>query len=208
MQPHNTRKQLRNLCYALGPYRHHYLLAVSLLVVSILFRSVEPKVLQLVVDEVIPLGGNAETAQPVAPVTSMAQFDSVHHAFPEDLDTLVGEKGVTLSGGQKQRVALARTLLDTPDVLILDDITSALDTQTEQSLFEALAPELKQKTSILISHRITSIQQADRVLVMDRGRLVQDGRPDELQGQAGYFRLIYRIQAGVETEISRHPSSP
>ncbi|MEZ4851563.1 MAG: ATP-binding cassette domain-containing protein [Bacteroidia bacterium] len=88
--------------------------------------------------------------------------------FPKGYDTLVGEKGVTLSGGQKQRVALARTLLPEPDILILDDITSAVDTETEQAIFDALEDTLADKTTLIISHRITSIQQADRILVLKK----------------------------------------
>lgn len=140
-------------------------------------------------------------AAAVLKAAEMAQLGELHQVFPEGLETVVGEKGVTLSGGQKQRVALARTLLDQPDILVLDDITSALDTHTEQALFNALQDAMSEKTTLIISHRITSIQQADRILVMEQGRLVQQGTPEELARRPGYYQLIHRIQSQVETHI-------
>ncbi|MCB0300268.1 MAG: ABC transporter ATP-binding protein, partial [Calditrichaeota bacterium] len=109
-----------------------------------------------------------------------------------------------LSGGQKQRVALARTLLTEPDILVLDDVTSAVDTETEQAIFEALQKEQMRKTTIIISHRVTTIQQADRVLVIHQGRIVQEGKPDELANIPGYFRDIHLIQNALEAEIQQN----
>jgi ATP-binding cassette, subfamily B, bacterial len=120
----------------------------------------------------------------------LAQARELKTRFPTGYETIVGENGVTLSGGQKQRVALARTLLSEPDVLVLDDTTSAVDTLTEQAIFAALDEAMPGKTLIIISHRLSSICQADRILVLDRGRLVQQGTPDELANQPGYFQTI------------------
>lgn len=134
-------------------------------------------------------------------VGQMAQAHEMKQTFPEGYQTIVGENGVTLSGGQKQRVALARTLLAEPDILVLDDTTSAVDTMTEYAIFQALAEPMNQKTAIIISHRITSIQQADRILVMENGRIVQDGTADELAGRPGYYQQIHRIQTAVEADV-------
>ena len=135
-------------------------------------------------------------------VASMAQIAEINEIFPKGYDTLVGEKGVTLSGGQKQRVALARTLLPKPEILVLDDITSAVDTETEQAIFEALETTLATQTTLIISHRITSIQQADRILVLRDGELIQEGTPESLANEPGYYQQILSIQANVEEEIN------
>ncbi len=126
--------------------------------------------------------------------------------FPQGYETMVGEKGVTLSGGQKQRVALTRTILPQMDMLVLDDTTSAVDTETEHAIFDALKGTIAQKTTIIISHRITSIQQADMILVLDQGRLVQMGSPEALQKEPGYYQRIHAVQADLEEEIEKEIS--
>lgn len=143
------------------------------------------------------------TNEAVEQAAQIAQARGMQNSFPDGFQTVVGEKGVTLSGGQKQRIALARTLLPEPDILVLDDITSAVDTLTEHAIFAGLAEPTRGKTTLIISHRITSIQQADRILVLEQGRIVQQGTPDELAQQPGYYQTIYRIQSAVETAI--HP---
>ncbi|MEM9987589.1 MAG: ABC transporter ATP-binding protein, partial [Bacteroidota bacterium] len=130
-----------------------------------------------------------------------AQAYELQGIMPQGLETVVGEKGVTLSGGQKQRVALARTLLPQPGLLILDDVTSAVDTETEHAIFDALDDWLADKTTLIISHRVTSIQQADRVLVLEDGKLVQEGSPEQLAETPGYYQEIHQIQAAVEAEL-------
>jgi ATP-binding cassette subfamily B protein len=141
------------------------------------------------------------TQKEVEVAAEKAQIHQMMDVFSDGYDTLVGEKGVTLSGGQKQRVALARTILSNPDVFIFDDVTSAVDTETEHAIFEALESDIDQKTTIIISHRITSIQQADRILVMEKGSIVQEGTPDELALEEGYYRDILKIQTALELEI-------
>ncbi len=133
----------------------------------------------------------------------LARADQLERVLPQGYDTLLGEKGVTLSGGQKQRVALARTLLTGPDILVLDDVTSAVDGETEQAIFAALSEMLEQKTTIIISHRVTSIQQADRVLVIHDGRIVQEGTREDLAQRPGYYRDIHLLQTALEAEILR-----
>ncbi len=148
----------------------------------------------------------AATYNEVERVAGMAQIGEIKQIFPNGFKTIVGEKGVTLSGGQKQRVALARTMLTDPDILVLDDITSAVDTETEQAIFRALATPMRGKTTLIISHRITSIQQADRILVMEKGELVQSGTAQELEGIPGYYQEIHRIQTEVESDIKTLPN--
>src|SRR6185295_8294284 len=118
--------------------------------------------------------------------------------FPKGYSTLVGERGVTLSGGQKQRVALARTLLKNPRILILDDSTSSVDTETEGEIREALNHLMKNRTTFIIAHRIQSVMIADLILVMDKGRVVQMGSHDELMAQDGMYRRVYDLQSRID----------
>lgn len=127
-------------------------------------------------------------------------------SFPEGYNTLVGERGVTLSGGQKQRVALARTLLKNPRILVLDDATSSVDTQTESEIREALDKLMANRTSFVIAHRIQSVMNADLILVMDKGHIVQRGTHDTLMQEEGIYRRTYDMQARIETELERELS--
>jgi ATP-binding cassette subfamily B protein len=122
-------------------------------------------------------------------------------AFPDGYDTLVGEKGVTLSGGQKQRVALARALLKNPRILILDDATSAVDTETESQIREALTELMRGRTTFLIAHRVQSVMLADLILVMDKGRIIERGTHDELMALGGVYRRVFEMQAQIELEL-------
>ncbi|MBX2841202.1 MAG: ABC transporter ATP-binding protein/permease [Flammeovirgaceae bacterium] len=131
----------------------------------------------------------------------ISQIDSIHEILPNGYDTVIGEKGVTLSGGQKQRLALARTVVSAPDILVLDDITSAVDTATEFAIFKELEKNMENKTTIIISHRITSIQYADRILVLDKGKIVQEGTHEELARLEGYYKEILKVQSALEEEI-------
>ncbi|MEX2162487.1 MAG: ABC transporter ATP-binding protein [Anaerolineales bacterium] len=143
-------------------------------------------------------------------VEAAAQAAAVHDVireFPGQYDTLVGEKGVTLSGGQKQRVTLARTLLKDPSILILDDATSSVDTETEASIRSALKRQMKDRTTFLIAHRIQSVMLADLILVFDKGRVVQQGTHAELVSQEGIYRQVFEIQTMIEEEVQREVSS-
>jgi ATP-binding cassette subfamily B protein len=139
-------------------------------------------------------------------VAAAARAAAIHDAivgFPEGYDTIVGEKGVTLSGGQKQRVAIARTLLKNPRILIMDDSTSAVDTETEAEIRAALDDLMVGRTTFIIAHRIQSVMNADLILVLDKGRIVQMGRHAELLEQPGIYRQIYEIQTRIEAELER-----
>ncbi len=141
-----------------------------------------------------------------AEVEAAARAAAIHDtivAFPEGYDTLVGEKGVTLSGGQKQRVAIARTLLKDPRILILDDSTSSVDTETEAEIRQALAHLMQGRTTFIIAHRIQSVMNADLILVLDHGRIVQRGTHEELMAQEGIYRRIYNMQVRIEAELEK-----
>ena len=115
--------------------------------------------------------------------------------FSKGYETFVGERGVTLSGGQKQRAAIARMLTRKAPIMIFDDSLSAVDTETDAKIRRALEKKFGTATIILISHRITTLSKADRVLVLDHGRVSQFGTPEELRNQPGLYREIDRIQA-------------
>jgi ATP-binding cassette subfamily B protein len=136
-----------------------------------------------------------------------AAVHAVIAAFPEGYNTLVGEKGVTLSGGQKQRVAIARTLLKNPRILILDDSTSAVDLETEQEIREALERLMEHRTTFIIAHRVQSVMNADLILVLDHGRIVQRGKHEELLQEPGIYRQIYDIQTKIEAELEKEVGS-
>ncbi|MEZ4884943.1 MAG: ABC transporter ATP-binding protein [Chitinophagales bacterium] len=130
-----------------------------------------------------------------------ASIHDIMHVFPEGYDTLVGEKGVTLSGGQKQRVTLARTLLESTDILVLDDATSAVDTETEYNIQMSLKEKVKDKTTIIIAHRITSVQRADKIIVIEKGKVTAEGNHLELSKKPGFYRNVYEVQAEMEAEL-------
>jgi ATP-binding cassette subfamily B protein len=132
-----------------------------------------------------------------------AIHDVIMTTLPEGYDTLVGERGTTLSGGQKQRVAIARTLLKDPRILILDDSTSAVDTETEAAIRGALERLMENRTTFIIAHRIQSVMNADLILVLNGGRIVQKGSHDELIGQDGMYRRIYAAQTRIEDELQK-----
>jgi len=142
-------------------------------------------------------------------VEAAARAAAIHDVimtFPEGYKTLVGEKGVTLSGGQKQRVSIARTLLKNPRILILDDSTSSVDTETEADIREALEKLMQDRTTFIIAHRVQSVQNADAILVMDKGRIVERGTHQELLATGGTYRRIYDMQARIEAELEREVS--
>ena len=131
-----------------------------------------------------------------------AAIHDVILTFPDGYNTLVGEKGVTLSGGQKQRVTVARTLLKNPRILILDDSTSSVDTETEAEIRAALNRLMENRTTFIIAHRIQSVMNADLILVLDKGEVVQMGTHKELVTQKdGMYRQIYDIQTRIDEEL-------
>jgi len=164
----------------------------------------EPFLFSRSIRENITYGVGREVSQ--AEVEEAARAAAIHDVitgFPDGYATLVGEKGVTLSGGQKQRVAVARTLLKNPRILILDDSTSSVDTETEAEIRAALDRLMEQRTTFVIAHRIQSVMRADLILVLDHGRIVQQGTHAELLEQDGMYRQVYDIQTRIEVELEK-----
>jgi ATP-binding cassette subfamily B protein len=146
------------------------------------------------ISENIAYGRPGATREQIIAAARAAQAHSFIMEMSEGYETKVGERGVTLSGGQRQRVAIARALLMDPRILILDDSTSSVDTQTEQLIQEALARLMQGRTTFVIAQRLSTIRQADLILVMDKGRIVQRGKHVELLEQEGLYRQIYDLQ--------------
>jgi ATP-binding cassette, subfamily B, multidrug efflux pump len=137
----------------------------------------------------------------VEDVSRIARLDKDLSDFPKGYDTVIGERGITLSGGQKQRTALARALAVDPKILILDDALSAVDTYTEEEILERLRKVMRERTSIIVSHRVSTVRDADQVLVLHHGRIVERGRHDDLVKQGGLYAELYRKQL-LEEELA------
>jgi ATP-binding cassette subfamily B protein len=146
--------------------------------------------------------GRRVTQEEIEAAAQAAAVHDVIASFPDGYNTIVGEKGVTLSGGQKQRVTIARTILKNPKILILDDSTSAVDTETEASIRKALDDLMEHRTTFIIAHRIQSVMRADLILVLDKGQVIQKGSHEELLAQfGGMYRKIYDIQTRIDEEL-------
>ena len=130
----------------------------------------------------------------------VAGLGSDIETFPNGLDTIIGERGLTLSGGQKQRTAIARAILRNPRILILDDALSSVDTVTEEKILNGLASVMQNRTTILISHRVSTVQNAHRIVVLDRGSIVETGTHEDLQRRGGYYAELYQKQL-LEEEL-------
>jgi ATP-binding cassette subfamily B protein len=163
----------------------------------------EPFLFSRSIRENITYGVGREVSQEeVERAAKAAAVHDVIMGFPDGYNTLVGEKGVTLSGGQKQRVTIARTLLKNPRILILDDSTSSVDTETEAAIRDALNELMENRTTFIIAHRIQSVMIADLILVLDKGEVIQMGTHKELVSQTdGMYRRIYDIQTRIDEEL-------
>jgi ATP-binding cassette subfamily B protein len=134
-------------------------------------------------------------------VAAVARLDKDVESFPKGYVTAVGERGITLSGGQKQRTALARALMVDPRVLILDDALSAVDTYTEEEILSRLKGVMRQRTSILVAHRVSTVRDADQIFVLDHGRIAERGDHDALVARNGLYATLYRKQL-LEEELA------
>jgi ATP-binding cassette subfamily B protein/subfamily B ATP-binding cassette protein MsbA len=160
----------------------------------------EPFLLPLSVAENIAYGRPRAGRAEIEAAAAAAQADEFICQLPAGYDTVIGERGATLSGGQKQRLAIARALLRDSAVLILDEPTSALDARTEAELLEALERLMEGRTTIIIAHRLSTIRRADRIVVLEAGRVVESGAPQELLARAGFYRRLHELQLGLSPE--------
>ena len=164
----------------------------------------EPFLFSRTLRENIALGVDRDLSQ--EEIEDAARAAAIHETitnFPDGYETLVGEKGVTLSGGQKQRVAIARTLLKDPGILILDDSTSSVDTLTETEIRGALNRLMENRTTFIIAHRIQSVMNADQILVLDKGRIVQRGVHEELIAEEGIYQKVNEMQTEIEDALEK-----
>ena len=145
--------------------------------------------------------GERDTRAAVEAAAAVARLDKDVPSFPKGYDTVIGERGITLSGGQKQRVALARALMIDPKVLVLDDAMSAVDTYTEEEILSRLSAVMRQRTSIIVSHRISTVRAAGQILVLADGRIVERGTHDQLVAAGGAYAELHRKQL-LEEELA------
>jgi len=147
----------------------------------------------------VPPGGPG-FEEAIRHAAGMARLDKDVEEFPKGYETTVGERGITLSGGQKQRTALARAVMIDPRILILDDALSAVDTYTEEEILSRLRGVMDQRTSIIVSHRISTVRHADQIFVLDNGRIAERGRHETLVAHGGLYAALYRKQL-LEEEL-------
>jgi ATP-binding cassette subfamily B protein len=165
------------------------------------FVPQEPFLFSDTVGENIAFGVESPAAQAaVARAAGTARLDKDLDTFPKGYDTLVGERGITLSGGQKQRTAIARALMVDPRILILDDALSAVDTYTEEEILGRLREEMRRRTSLIVSHRVSTVRDADLIVVLQAGRIVERGTHRELVARGGLYFDLYRKQL-LEEEL-------
>ena len=164
----------------------------------------EPFLFSRTIRENITYGVGREVSdEEVENAARAAAIHDVILTFQDGYKTLVGERGVTLSGGQKQRVTIARTILKNPRILILDDSTSSVDTETEAEIRDALQNLMVDRTTFIIAHRIQSITDADLILVMDQGKIIQKGTHRSLAAEKGIYQEIFNIQTQIEVELEK-----
>jgi ATP-binding cassette subfamily B protein len=147
------------------------------------------------------LKGSADRQQAILDAAAVARLDKDVMDFPKGYDTMVGERGITLSGGQKQRTALARAIAIDPKILVLDDALSAVDTYTEEEILSRLRDVMRRRTSFIVSHRISTVRDADLILVIDDGRIVERGTHDQLIRSGGLYAELHKKQL-LEEELA------
>src|SRR6516225_4332465 len=146
----------------------------------------------------------ADPALPIEQVIAAARLAGAHDfilELPEGYDTIVGERGSSLSGGQKQRIAIARALITNPRILIFDEATSALDYESERVIQDNMVEIARGRTVFIIAHRLSTVRRTNRIITIDRGRLVEDGTHDELVNTGGRYAKLHRLQAGIHEAV-------
>jgi ATP-binding cassette subfamily B protein/subfamily B ATP-binding cassette protein MsbA len=170
---------------------------------SIAFVMQEPFLFRITVAENIAYGRPTASRDEIIAAAEAAAADAFIRRLPQGYDTVIGERGATLSGGEKQRLSIARALLKASPVLILDEPTSALDPGTETSLLEAIERLMHGRTTFVIAHRLSTIRKADRVIVLERGRIVEAGSPGELLAAGGTYSMLEQLQFGRNSYTSQ-----
>jgi subfamily B ATP-binding cassette protein MsbA len=145
------------------------------------------------------------TAEQVLAACRLARVDEFAEAFPDGYETVVGERGVKLSGGQRQRVSIARAVLADPRILILDEATSSLDSESEALIQEGLAHLMRGRTTVVIAHRLSTIRRAHQILVIESGRIVEEGDHQALFARRGRYFEMYTRQHGLEANLFLAP---
>jgi subfamily B ATP-binding cassette protein HlyB/CyaB len=142
----------------------------------------------------------ADPAMPIERVIAAARLAGAHEfilELPEGYDTIVGERGTSLSGGQRHRIAIARALITNPRILIFDEATSALDYESERVIQQNMSEIARGRTVFIIAHRLSTVRATDRIITIERGRLVEDGTHDDLIRTGGRYANLHRIQSGL-----------
>jgi len=144
--------------------------------------------------------GPRPSARSIEDAAAVARLDQDVQAFPKGFDTVVGERGITLSGGQKQRTAIARAVYADPPILVLDDALSAVDTYTEEAILSRLRGVMRERTAIIVAHRVSTVQHADQIFVLQDGRIAERGTHAALIARDGFYASLYRKQL-LEEEL-------
>ncbi len=146
----------------------------------------------------IAFGSQRYSREQIREAARIAHADEFISELPQGYDTPVGDRGLTLSGGQRQRISIARAVLRNTPILILDEATSALDSESERAVQQALDAVMQGRTSIVIAHRLSTIRHADRIVVLDRGRIVEQGTHEQLLQQEGLYKKLVDMQSFIK----------